>query len=119
MSLDIYILKKPKRALCKECEDFKENIENFNITHNLTDMAKVVDLYQPLWRAEELGIETCSDMLKYLTPEKLDEIIAKEEELSKFNPSNGWGSYDVFLFFFLELRTGCLEYPDNKLYFSR
>jgi hypothetical protein len=86
----------------------------YNITHNLTTMAKHADLYMPLWRPEEIDIFTTDQMLRplFLGYKKLkdDPIYFRQ-----FNPVNGWGTYDGLLTFCREYLRACIVLPDSKI----
>jgi len=91
---------------------FYDIIGDFNITHNLTDMADEVKinvkdifnlsddcfmtLYQVLWRGDENGFDTLVRTGKFL--EKAIPYMKKnKEKLEKYNPKNWWWSYDWLL----------------------
>lgn len=78
-----------------------------NITHNMGEMAEHVvvghyTLYQLLWRPEETDLipEGCPTG-KYieLLGMALEELKRNKEGLLQYNPSNGWGDYDLLLRF--------------------
>lgn len=95
-----------------------------NITHNLTDMADAVKitenltLYDVIWRPEEQGIEKAGDLISYLNL-GLIHLRDNPELYKTFNPSNGWGSYDVFVDFVESYYQACVEYPNAKIEVSR
>lgn len=79
------------------------NLLHVNITHNLAKMAKQcevngVSLYTLLWYPDEVlingkpSISYCQNILILYI-----ELKAHRETYEKFNPSNGWGSYDSLL----------------------
>lgn len=43
----------------------------------------------------------------------------KPDYFKQFNPSNGWGSYTVFLPWVKEYLNACREYPEATIYVSR
>lgn len=109
MSLHIWF---EKTVTTVECS------ESYNITHNLTTMAKQVGLYYPLWRPEGMGIETGRDLLPYLE-EGLHSLIAEPAKYKEFEPANGWGTYEWFVEFLEKLIDEiCLD-PDRKIGISR
>lgn len=76
---------------------------HINITHNLTDMAdecsteykgKKTTLYNLLWHPEKLSIKT-PDIEYIVTLQRCHiDLLKHPAHYEKFNPSNGWGSYD-------------------------
>lgn len=119
MSLDVYInYKKPKPVRKKvACGStipvgYDRNTEtrfNSNITHNMTKMAMnipiditldginyVGTLYDFVWRPEENN--ACNtNKLKDILSAGISYMIQNRLDLLKYNPENGWGSYDGFL----------------------
>lgn len=85
------------------------------ITHNLVKMAVEcrVDLYEAIWRPDELikGVVSASDVVDFLR-EGLDVLKSDKERLIQFNPSNGWGNYDVLVRFVTDYIKACENYPD-------
>ena len=107
MSLDISLVK------VQETEVFEANI-----TQNLGGMAHEAKLYQCLWRPEELGIEYAKELI---TPLSLGLMVLKNdpEKFKKFNPDNGWGTYDILIAVIERYLKACKEDPDAKVYTSR
>lgn len=79
------------------------NLLHVNITHNLAKMANQcevdgVSLYTLLWHPDEVlingkpSISYCQNILILYI-----ELKTHRERYEKFNPSNGWGSYDSLL----------------------
>lgn len=85
-----------------------------NITHNLTTMAREVDLYECLWRPEELGITKAHEMIPRLKV-GLARLIDEKERLQQFNPANGWGNYVGLVTFVRDLLRSCEQYPDAEV----
>jgi hypothetical protein len=77
-------------------------IHHLNITHNLTKMANNIPagdgrtLYDVMWCAEEKHLNYTEDLVDYLDV-ALRYMIHNREKLEKYNPDNGWGSYDGLL----------------------
>lgn len=93
-------------------DDFEEaRFSSLNITHNLNNMAKAVGLYEVLWRPEEIGITTASQMIAPLE-KGIKELEANPDKYKVFNPSNGFGSYEDFIDFCKSVLHKCYEYPD-------
>ena len=108
MSLDISLI-------CKECGGI---CFDANVTHNLNKMATAANVYDCLWRAPENNFKDAQQLIIPL--EKA--IIAMEEKPEKFkalNPKNGWGNYNGFLEWLMELLDACREYPDAKIETNR
>lgn len=106
MSLDIYLV--------REVE-----IKDFNITHNLTEMARNIpinhdifsDLYLLLWNWDEYWISV--DNIIELLPQAITYMVLNKEALTQFNPDNWWWSYDSLLKFCSELLSTCQELEDK------
>lgn len=81
------------------------------ITHNLGQMAKVCELYKPLWRPEEIGITYAKELIPYLS-NGLSELVSKPNEYKQFNSPNGWGTYQNLVKFTTEVYLACLDNPD-------
>lgn len=111
MSLDLYLLEKGEEKFWR------------NITHNLGKMADeiVIDgvsLYKLLWRPDENGFKHAKEEIKLLK-KAIDYMIEEKEELIKFNPENGWGSYDGLLEFTIDFYNSCKKYPESEIEASR
>ena len=74
-------------------------------------MAKEVGLYEVLWRPEEIGITTASQMVVPLG-KAIDELVSNPDKYKAFNPPNGYGSYEDFVSFCQAVLHNCREYPD-------
>ena len=112
-----------------------------SITHNLTEMAKEAGLYDALWRPyrlsrdwedfsqgeydyyTELDFENEQSMVAYdlinTLALGLSNLIKSKDELLKYNPENGWGSYESLLEFTKGYLMACIENPDAKVEVSR
>ena len=99
MSLDI--------TLKKMCYS---EIYSSNITHNMVPMANAVGIYGPLWRPHACEIKQASQLIKPLT-EAIALLKEDPEKYKKYNPENGWGSYDSFLKFLINLLDACIDDP--------
>ena len=100
MSLDVYLeVIKPV------------SIYNGNITHNLGKMADAAGIYQHLWRPEELGITTASQLIEPLC-QGLKLLKSNRKRFEKLNPENGWGSYDGLVKFVEEYIRACEDNPE-------
>ena len=107
MSLDFYL------------ED-ANGVELFsaNITHNLTRMASEAGIYKVLWRPDENGITTANQCIEPLRAGLLK--LGKDPEFFReFNSPNGWGTYDHFLVFVVDVLLACCKHPKAKVVVSR
>lgn len=132
MSLDIYFFKNgfdiqksradmaatytKLQAIKEELEQLEDDFEeaklsSLNITHNLNNMAKTVGLYEVLWRPEEIGVNTASQMISFLE-KGLEELVAYPDKYKALNPPNGYGSYEDFVSFCRSVLDSCHKYPD-------
>lgn len=117
MSLDVYIKSKKK-------EEDREWVAN--ITHNMNKMAQRIfvsenkeTLYDYVWRPEELGREIDTDEMKNVLTKGICIMISKRKSLLKYEPENGWGSYDSFLKFLIKYKEACEDHPDYIIEASR
>lgn len=124
-------LKELTRAEWKERYPFREPVvvympenDNYvysaNITHNLNKMAGEVGegYYQALWRPGELGY-TCAKQLIDDLGACLVLLKAHPEHFEKFNPKNGWGTYETLVEFVEKYLEACKQYPDAEIRVSR
>src|SRR5882757_838227 len=67
-----------------------------NITHSLNDMAGEAGIYECLWRPDEIGITKAAELID---PLRAGIALMKSDppRFEKHNPTNGWGSYEVFV----------------------
>jgi hypothetical protein len=89
-----------------------------NITHNLGEMAAEAGIYKHLWRPEELGIESASELIVPLTKGLLL-LHSDPDRFKKFNAPNGWGLYENFVEFVEKYLKACAENPDAKVHACR
>jgi hypothetical protein len=87
-----------------------DNVYEGDCTHNLGKMANEAGLYEPLWRAKENGITT-AEQLAIPLHAGLDVLLTDPLKFRKLNPSNGWGDYDGFVRFVVDLLIACRENP--------
>lgn len=94
-----------------------QEVFTVNITHNLTEMASAVNIYNGLWRPNYT--------FDKITPELLSKIEAGHRELyrnpekyRKYDASNGWGTYDDFLPVVAKIMYALHEYPIGWVYRS-
>ena len=112
-----------------------------NITHNLGEMASKVpiivnayrkkenryfdfksNLYKLMWRPEEIFTDQeeikLSDVCAPLC-RALSYLLASEKQLSKYNPENGWGHYENFVYCLPQYIRACYKWPDAVLEVDR
>jgi len=100
------------------------SVYNANITHNLNTMAMAVKvkmdltLYDILWRPDEHGFTHARDIEHFLDI-GWNILLSDPEKFQKFNPSNGWGSYEGLCDFVYKYRNACWDNPDAELRISR
>ena len=82
-----------------------------NITHNLNDMAEAAGIYEHLWRPDEIGITKAKGLIRPLT-EGLARLESDPDKFRRFNPSNGWGTYDGLVEFVREYLDACRQWPN-------
>lgn len=85
-----------------------------NITHNLTEMADEAGIYKPIWRSEECGIITASQMIPFLI-NGIKELKQFPERYKKYNPENGWGDYEMFIEWLENYLWACKQYPNASI----
>lgn len=100
------------------------SVYSANITHNVGAMAREVDvgegrtLYDILWRPDEHGYVYAREILECLYT-GWKELSYNPEKYKKFDPVNGWGSYEGLLEFVREYHAACMENPEAELRVSR
>lgn len=113
MSLDVtlYIKKHVSYDNCLTWEEERENVFTANITHNLNVMAMDAEIYHFIWAPEENLILQAKDLIGILKG-GLNKLKADPERYKKFNPYNGWGSYEVLIEFIEKYLSACEKYPN-------
>ena len=98
-----------------------------NITHNLGKMAGevkipymagTVTLYTILWRPEELQFTKAREIADLLDI-GWNILLSDPEKYKRYNPENGWGSYEGLCDFVYRYRNACWDNPDSELRVSR
>lgn len=99
--MSVYIEIKAKREV---------DIYETNITYNLSKMYyKAVDEEKGLRKFDGMK---CIDAIPVLE-KAIADMIKNKSEYEKYNPENGWGSYDGLLSRFEEMLKICKENPDG------
>jgi len=118
MSLDVCLLGPvyTVKCRCPDCENVheKETRDYFfddNITHNLSEMAEAAGIYEHLWRPEEIGVEKASQLIEPLKG-GLRKLKKSPEKYRKYNPDNGWGTYEGLVEFVERYLAACVAHPD-------
>jgi len=93
-------------------------VYNSNITHNLNEMATEAGIYEYLWRPDEINVDTAKELIKPLQ-EGLKTLKDDPSRFKMFNPSNGWGNYDVLVGFVKNYLAACEQYPEAVVSVSR
>lgn len=83
-----------------------------NITHNLGEMAKEAGLYLVMWHPEDIKVTKAKQAVPYLK-EGIKNLRLNPDKYKKFNPVNGWGSYEGLLSSAEEYLSACVENPNS------
>jgi len=100
------------------------SVYSSNITHNLGAMAREVKLsndktlYDILWRPEEHGFYFAREISELLD-EGWNILLSDPEKYKRYNPENGWGSYEGLCDFVYRYRNACWDNPEAELSVSR
>ena len=101
------------------------SVYSANITHNLGKMARQVKLsngmtlYDILWRPDEQeGLKFAKDISELLN-EGWNILLSDPEKFKKFEPDNGWGSYEGLEKFVYKYRNACWDNPEAELKICR
>lgn len=108
MSLDITL----------ECPSCGSNLFTVNITHNLNKMAREATLYLPMWRPDDIGIDTAEQLIEPLRT-GLEVLEDDPEHFELFDADNGWGEYHDLQMAATDLLTEAIEHPDARVVVSR
>jgi hypothetical protein len=110
MSLDVYLLDN----WCPDCERGDE-VFHCTITHNLSPMATKAKIHTALWRCKDytLASELCPKLFKAIMFCHKNKVM-----LEKYNPVNGWGSYESFITNLQKIHSACISYPLARVYVS-
>jgi hypothetical protein len=122
VSLDVYLkAAEPIERECPHCGslyEFRGEVYEANITHNLNTMAQEAGLYQALWRPDEISVKKAGELVSILRS-GLDDLKVNPERFKKHNPENGWGDYDGLVRFVTNYLAACEQYPDAIVQVSR
>ena len=107
MSLDVYL------SVVQLVDVFEANI-----THNLNSMAAAADIYEALWRPEEIGISRAFQLIGPLRA-GLDRLRSDPGKFREHNPNNGWGNYEGLVKFVSNYLEACRANPHARVRASR
>lgn len=117
--------------------DHEEEVSEWhaNITHNMCEMAGHIPvrynfegeahrstLYQMVWRPDKVGngVSCCNTtVMEQVLGSGIAYMVLHRDELEKFNPENGWGSYKGFLRWLEAYWETCRRHPDCKIEVDR
>ena len=108
MSLDVYL----------EDEIDGEELYWRNITHNLNKMAQTADVYEALWRPEEINVTTAQQLIEPLA-RGIAFLAINRSLCEQDNPSNGWGDWESLYDFCCSYLKACSKYPLSTVRVSR
>jgi hypothetical protein len=123
MSLDVHLEGPRTKRKCTSCwgaGEIEECDDYFsaNITHNLNKMAGEAGIYEAMWRPEEIGVTKAAQLVPLLK-EGLARLESDPAHFKKFNPENGWGSYEGLVNFVRKYLEACEGSPDAVVRASR
>lgn len=98
--------------------DNRSEVYTANITHNLALMAEACGVYYACWRPDEIHCKKAKHILPMLKT-AIIVLKAHPDFYKKFNPSNGWGSYEGLIDFLIQYSEACEKYPEAKIEISR
>lgn len=99
-------------------DDDGEYLFDANITHNLTRMADAAGIYGCLWRPDENDFHTAADVIPVLRA-GLCKLVSDPAYYKKFDAENGWGLYENFVPFCIEVLEACIANPGAEIEVSR
>lgn len=103
MSLDITLTE------VKPCE-----VYSTNITHNCGKMAKMLGIYQHLWRPKELNI-TYARQLIFPLEAAIENLTFDKARYREYEEPNKWGTVEHFINFLEDLLEACKEHPNATI----
>ena len=110
---------KPYPQVKFEQEEVETNeVYSANITHNLNTMATEAGIYEYLWRPDEIGVTHATELIEPLR-QGLHKLKSEPEKYKKFNPDNGWGTYEGLIRFVENYLNACYEYPNATIEVDR
>lgn len=113
MSLDVWLTEEVKCENCSHCVDNRD-VFDYNITHNLSRMAKEAGLYDAMWSPESKNYSKAKHLIKPLK-NGIDKLVSDPAKYKEFNSANGWGLYPHLLDFARAYLEACETYPESKI----
>jgi hypothetical protein len=107
MSLNVYL--NAVRPIC---------VFNYNITHNLYQMAKEAGISEHLWDPNGIGIKTAEQLIEPIA-NGLALLESDPQRFKKFNSENGWGTYEGLVKMLRLYLEACKENPDAEVSVSK
>lgn len=95
-----------------------DEVYSANITHNLSRMAREADIYEYLWRPDEIGVKHANQLISPLR-NGLARLKADPPRYKALNPQNGWGTYEGLLQFIEQYLQACEQQPAAEVSVSR
>lgn len=92
----------------------ESQVFEYNITHNLGEMADAAGIYGALWRPDENGITKASQLIEPLE-KGLARLRESPEHFKQYNPSNGWGDYAGLVRFVEAYLQACRKWPSAEV----
>ena len=102
---------------CPQCGKYEEFYSD-NITDNLIWMASEVGIYRAVWRPDKNGIEKAEQLIEPLS-KGIADMENDPERFRALNPTNGFGSYEMFLPWLRRYLKACQENPSALVRVSR
>lgn len=94
-----------------------DTLYHANITSNLRQMATAVQLYECLWRPDEIDITHAHQLIKPLQ-NGLNTLLSNKNSLEIFNDKDGWGTHEQLCDFVYSYLKACYRYPDALVKFD-
>jgi hypothetical protein len=119
MGLEVLLMEKEVSdhpCTCSDCgmkhtTSYQKTLFSKTITHNLSKMAAEAGIDKILWYPENNEIETASDMINGLS-NGLAQLLKDPNKFKKYNPENGWGTYEGLVKFVEEYLEACFKHRD-------
>lgn len=86
--------------------------QDFQLTHNLVPMAKEAGLYEALWCPSVFADKPEAQDLIYNLELGLTYLLEHPERCKRWEPANGFGSYDQLVSIVHDYLVTCKLYPD-------
>ena len=81
-------------------------------------MASECGVYPFIWRHDENKVEKASDLIDPIN-QALMSLGLSPEKYKNLEPKNGWGTYQNFVDFLIELVNACQAHPDATVHVWR